>query len=44
MQEVRDTAIAICKRNSEDKAVVDYLSFWWDGIGNWRATPLGKRS
>ena len=44
MQEVRDTAIAICKHNGKDKAVADYLSFWWDGIGNWRATPLGGRS
>ena len=44
MQEVRDMAITICKRNGKDKAVADYLSFWWDGIGNWRATPLGRRS
>lgn len=44
MEEVRDTAIAICTRNGKDKAVVDYLSFWWDGIGNWRAMPLGRRS
>jgi len=44
MQEVRDMAIAICKRDGKDKAVVDYLSFWWDGVGNWRAAPLGARS
>jgi len=40
MREVRDMAIALCKQMSRDKAVVDYVSFWWDGIGNWRATPL----
>jgi hypothetical protein len=42
MREVRDMAIAICKQNRRGKAVVDYVSFWWDGIGNWRATPLGS--
>ena len=44
MQEVRDMAIAMCKRGGTEEAVVDYLSFWWDGIGNWRAAPLGRRS
>ncbi len=44
MQEVRDMAIAICKRDGHDNAVVDYLSFWWDGVGNWRAAPLGRGS
>ncbi len=42
MREVRDMAIALCKQMSRDKAVVDYVSFWWDGIGNWRAAPLGS--
>jgi len=42
MREVRDMAIALCKQMSRDKTVVDYVSFWWDGIGNWRATPLSS--
>lgn len=42
MREVRDMAIALSKETSRDKAVVDYVSFWWDGIGNWRAVPLGS--
>ena len=42
MREVRDMAIALCKQMSRDKVVVDYVSFWWDGIGNWRATPLSS--
>jgi len=27
---------------SPDKAVIDDISFWWDGIGKWRAKPLGS--
>lgn len=42
MREVRDMAIALCKQKSRHEAVVDYVSFWWDGIGNWRATRLGS--
>lgn len=44
MQEVHDMAMEICRRNRRHKTVVDYLNFWWDGIGNWRATPLGASS
>jgi hypothetical protein len=43
MREVRDMAIALCKQKSRNKVVVDYISFWWDGIGNWRAAPLGSQ-
>lgn len=41
MRELRDMAIAISKKKNQNKAIVDYISFWWDGIGNWRATPIG---
>jgi hypothetical protein len=41
MRELRNMAIAICKQRSQNGAFVDYISFWWDGIGNWRAAPLG---
>ena len=41
MRELRDMAIAIRKESSRDETVVDYISFWWDGIGSWRAPYLG---
>ena len=42
MRELRDTAIKLCRSRRPEKAVIDYISFWWDGIGNWRAKPLGS--
>jgi len=41
MRELRDMAINICSQQYQKGAVVDYLSFWWDGIGNWRAGAIG---
>ncbi|MHC4323114.1 MAG: hypothetical protein ACYSUX_02455, partial [Planctomycetota bacterium] len=41
MRELRDMSIALCKQKHDDGTVVDYISFWWDGIGNWRAAPIG---
>lgn len=41
MRELRDMTMSICKQKYRDKATVDYINFWWDGIGNWRATPIG---
>ncbi len=41
MRELRDMAIALCKQKHQNRAIVDYISFWWDGIGNWRAAPIG---
>ena len=41
MRELRDMAIAISKQKHQNRAIFDYISFWWDGIGNWRAAPLG---
>lgn len=40
MRELREMAISLCKQKRQNEAVVDYISFWWDGIGNWRATPM----
>jgi hypothetical protein len=40
MRELRDMAIAISKQNHQNRAIFDYISFWWDGIGNWRAVPI----
>jgi hypothetical protein len=41
MRELRDMAMAICKQKHQNRTIVDYISFWWDGIGNWRAAPIG---
>jgi hypothetical protein len=40
MKELHNMAIAIYKRNGHEKAVVDHITFWWDGIGNWRSVPF----
>jgi hypothetical protein len=44
MRELRDMAITLCKQKHQNKTVVDYINFWWDGIGNWRAAPIGQQS
>ena len=41
MRELRDMAMALCKQKYQNRAIADYINFWWDGIGNWRAAPLG---
>ena len=38
MRELRDMALDISKNNNKD--TVDYITFWWDGIGGWRNTSL----
>lgn len=40
MRELREMTLSLCKQKHEDKDIVDYISFWWDGIGNWRAAPI----
>jgi hypothetical protein len=40
MRELRDMALDISRRNNENKEVIDYITFWWDGIGGWRDTFL----
>src|SRR4030042_1322341 len=40
MRELRDMTMSICKQKYRNKAIIDYINFWWDGIGNWRATPI----
>lgn len=40
MRELREMAISLSKQRQKNKDIVDYISFWWDGIGNWRATPI----
>jgi len=42
MRELRDMTVALCKQSRKDRAIVDYISFWWDGIGSWRAPSVGQ--
>jgi hypothetical protein len=42
MRALRDTAIGISKQGSPDRAVVDYITVWWDGVGNWRSPSIHK--
>jgi len=42
MQQLRDMAIAISKENGQNREIVDYIPFWWDGIGTWRVSSLDK--
>ncbi len=42
MHQLRDMAIDLCRQKNGNKAVVDYISFWWDGIGNWRIPSLER--
>ena len=41
MRELRDMAMAIARRRNRNKALIDYIDVWWDGIGSWRNTSLG---
>lgn len=41
MKLLRDMAIDISKQRNRNKAFIDYISAWWDGIGTWRNVSLG---
>jgi hypothetical protein len=41
MRELRDMALALYREKYNKKDVVDYIAFWWDGIGNWRSPSIG---
>jgi hypothetical protein len=40
MRQLRDMAIQGRKDRSGSGTPTDYLSYWWDGIGDWRRPPL----
>jgi len=43
MRELHNMTIAMLKqKNQNDKYIIDYISFWWDGIGSWRVSSLDK--
>ena len=41
MKQLRDMALAISREKRGEHEVIDYLSYWWDGIGDWRRPSLG---
>ena len=41
MRQLRDMAMAISRERGDGEDVVDYISHWWDGIGDWRRPSLG---
>jgi hypothetical protein len=41
MRELRDMALTLCREKYDEKDIVDYIAFWWDGIGSWRSPSIG---
>jgi hypothetical protein len=35
------TALDLCSANRQNAVVWDYVTSWWDGIGNWRTPAIG---
>lgn len=40
MRELHNMAISMCREDNRNAATVDHITYWWDGIGNWRAAPF----
>lgn len=40
MRELRDMALTICREKYGNRDIVDYIAFWWDGIGGWRSPSI----
>jgi len=40
MRQLRDMAIQVRKEEGSNETPADYLSHWWDGIGDWRRPSL----
>lgn len=40
MRQLRDMAVQVHKERDGGGAPADYLSYWWDGIGDWRRPSL----
>ena len=42
MRQLREMAIEICEQKERKTTFTDYISVWWDGIGNWRNPSIHK--
>jgi len=40
MRKLHTMTLDMCRQYSRDSNIIDYISIWWDGIGNWRKKPL----
>jgi hypothetical protein len=40
MRQLRDMTMAESKANGARNEAVDYVSYWWDGIGDWRKPSM----
>jgi hypothetical protein len=40
MRHLRKMAVELCRQKHRDSPIVDYVSAWWDGVGNWRTPSL----
>jgi len=38
MRQLHNMAIERCKKKYHQAEPIDYISIWWDGIGNWRSS------
>jgi hypothetical protein len=41
MRRLHSMAIEMCERKLQGARIVDHVSIWWNGIGNWRDPSLG---
>ncbi|MHC4742994.1 MAG: hypothetical protein ACYS8Z_13845 [Planctomycetota bacterium] len=42
MRQLREMTIELCRERGGDIALADYISVWWDGVGNWRNPTIQK--
>jgi hypothetical protein len=40
MRQLHEMAIEAHRGRFQGRRFIDYIAFWWDGIGNWHAPPL----
>jgi hypothetical protein len=43
MRQLQEMTIELCRQQGGDGGLIDYISVWWDGIGNWRNPPIHKQ-
>jgi hypothetical protein len=41
MRQLRDMTLQIVEKQQGTEETVDYVSYWWDGVGNWRKPTMG---
>jgi hypothetical protein len=43
MRQLQEMTIELCREQGRDGAIIDYISVWWDGIGNWRNPSIHQQ-